>query len=95
MHKKGVSSNALQRIDLLDRVVKHKSIFFRSSWANYEEAKLGTLRIIPKQERISELKQDYIRMKDMFFGNEPAFNDIMDGLKELEHSINNQLCISI
>ncbi len=95
MHKKGVSSNAFQQIDLLDRVAKHKSIFFRSSWANYEEAKPGTLRIIPKLARMSELKQDYIKMKDMFFGNAPAFDDIMDGLKKLENSINSQLCISI
>lgn len=90
MHQKGVSSSALQQIDLLDRVATHKSIFFRSSWANYEEAKPGTLRIIPKQERMPELKQDYIRMKDMFFGNVPAFDDIVDGLKGLENSINSQ-----
>lgn len=96
MHQKGVTSNALKQIDLLDRVAKHKSIFFRSSWANYEEAKPGTLRIIPKEERMSELKQDYIKMKDMFFNNElPSFENIVDGLKELENSINNQLCISI
>lgn len=95
MHTKEVSSTALQQIDLLDRVAKHKSIFFRSSWANYEEAKPGTLRLIPKSERMSELKQDYIKMKEMFFGIPPAFDDIMDGLKGLENSINSQQCISI
>ena len=90
MHKKGVSTHALQQIDLLDRVAKHKSIFFRSSWANYEEAKPGTLRIIPKLERMTELKQDYIKMQNMFFGNAPTFDEIMDGLKGLEYSINSE-----
>ena len=32
---------ALARLDLLERVVKHKSRFFASSWANYEAAKPG------------------------------------------------------
>lgn len=95
MHKKDVSLTALQQIDLLDRVAKHKSIFFRSSWAKYDEAKPGTLRLIPKLERISELKQDYIKMKEMFFGVPPAFDDIIDTLKGLENSINSQLRISV
>lgn len=95
MHKKGISLTALQQIDLLDRVAKHKSIFFRSGWAKYEEAKLGTLRIIPKPERISELMQDYIKMREMFFAIPPAFDDIINVLKELENSINSQSLILI
>ncbi len=95
MHLNNVSSTALENIDLLDRVAKHKSIFFRSSWAKYEEAMIGTLRLVPKPQRIAELKHDYIKMQEMFFGDRPSFEDIMDSLSSLEQMINQPLQITI
>lgn len=95
MYKKGAYSNALSQMNLLERVAKHKSVFFRSSWAKYEEAQPGTLRIIPKLERISELKQDYIKMKEMFFAKPPSFDEIINALNELENSINMQMYVTV
>jgi len=88
MHKKGISDSAMRQIELFEQVAKHKSIFFYSSWARYENAKPGTLRLLPRLEQIPEFKRDYNKMQEMFFTNPPTFDAIMDSLKELENKIN-------
>lgn len=47
----------LNDISLLERVAKHKTIFFRSKWANYETAYPGKLRLYPQEAHIEELKK--------------------------------------
>lgn len=44
--------------ELLDRVAKHKSIYFKASWANYENAKKGSLKLIPPDRVLSEMAED-------------------------------------
>ena len=79
---------ALKRDDLLERVVKHKSFFFASAWANYESAKPGTLRLVPNAERLTALGKDYDDMQAMMFGESPKWADIVRALKQLEDRIN-------
>lgn len=79
---------ALTRGDLLERVVKHKSVFFASNWANYATAKPGTLRLVPDAERLTSLGKDYDEMQAMMFGDSPKWRDITDELKQLEARIN-------
>jgi hypothetical protein len=79
---------ALKRGDLLERVVKHKSFFFASSWANYATAKPGTLRLVPDAERLIALGKDYNEMQAMMFGKSPEWDEIVRGLKQLEDQIN-------
>ena len=83
-----VEKQARSRLELLDRVATHKQIFFKSSSARYSEAKPGSLRLVPPQERISELQNDYQSMQPMFFGQSPSFDRIISRLSELETSIN-------
>ena len=80
---------ALKSFDLLERVATHKSIFFKAAWAHYEEAKPGTLRLVPDDARIKELRNDYAQMEPMFFGDIPEFDAIVKRLRQLEDTINN------
>ncbi len=82
--------NALQDYDLLDAVAQHKKLFFRCAWAKYEEARPGTLRLIPPDFRLPELKKDYDKMQIMMFDKPPSFKEIMDIILELESNINNR-----
>lgn len=75
-------------LDLLKRVVLHKSRFFASSWAKYELAKQGTLRLFPPDYRIAELKADYEKMSDMFLSPPPPFDSILATVREAEAAIN-------
>ncbi|MEK6262398.1 MAG: nucleotidyl transferase AbiEii/AbiGii toxin family protein [Planctomycetota bacterium] len=83
-----IGRNAVRRLDLLERVAKHKSVFFKSASANYGEAKPGTLKLVPCVGRIQELKTDYASMQPMFFSDPPTFEMIIDRLRQLEVEIN-------
>jgi hypothetical protein len=60
------ATKAIDRHDLRDRVVSWKNLFFRDSSANYAQAKPGTFRLVPRAERLPELRHDYQLMRDMY-----------------------------
>ena len=83
-----LGERSLLRLDLLERVVHHKSRFFASAWASYETAKPGTLRITPADFRLKELEADYAKMADMFLKPPPSFSEILATLRSAESAIN-------
>jgi hypothetical protein len=87
--KHPIASNAVQQHELRNRVVQWKSLFFGSSWANYEQAKPGTFRVVPPTERVAALRRDYQAMRDMYLSEPMSFEDILTTLAALEASINN------
>lgn len=82
------ASTAINRHDIRDRVVKWKRQFFGSTWANYDEAKPGTFRLIPRPERLPALRRDYQAMRDMYLAEPMSFEQILTTLSELENRIN-------
>ncbi len=84
-----ISQKAIQSKELLNRVVLHKSRFFPSSWANYDTAKRGTFKLLPKPEAIENLMKDYKAMEQMFFKTPPSFEDVLNTLREAEETLNN------
>lgn len=86
--KHPIRQKAIQNEGLLDRVARHKSRFFRSSWANYETAKRGTFKLLPKPEAIENLKADYKAMEQMFFKTPPPFEEILETLRQAESALN-------
>lgn len=83
-----VGEEALEDLDLLKRVVAHKQLFFSSAWAHYETAVPGGIHLVPTEERMNSLRADYGRMREMIFGDAPAWEQIVAGLRELETRIN-------
>lgn len=79
---------ALSTIDLLEVVANHKALYFRSGWAGYDTAEPGTLRLTPPDSRLADLKSDYAKMAQMFFGEPLPFDELMVMLAELERRIN-------
>ena len=78
----------MESIHLLDRVAQHKSVFFKSAWAKYDTARPRTLRLLPSDNIVAELRRDYAAMEPMFFDEPPAFRTILDRIHELEKRIN-------
>ena len=75
--------------DLLETVAKHKATFFRSGWASYDTARPGTLRLVPSESRIKDLRADYRAMAPMMFDeNPPSFDDILAKIAKLQEAIN-------
>jgi hypothetical protein len=87
--KHPAASIALDQHDLRDRVVRWKSQFFGSSWANYDLATPGNFRLVPPAERLPALQRDYRAMRDMYLIEPANFEDILATLAELENRINN------
>lgn len=70
------------------RVAIHKSIYFRSAWAQYNLACPGTLKLMPAKNRREELAEDYLKMREMFFEAPPKFENILQRIQEVEEEIN-------
>lgn len=83
-----VKDHALADTELLSRVVAFKDKFYHCSWARYDLAKHGTMRLIPPKHSLQTLKEDYEHMKNMIFGNRPDFDTILNAISDLENDIN-------
>jgi hypothetical protein len=73
---------------LLAAVVKHKQVFYRSAWSKYDTARRGTLRLLPPEGRISDLRKDLASMREMFFGEPPEIDSMLKILREWESNYN-------
>jgi Nucleotidyl transferase AbiEii toxin, Type IV TA system len=85
-----IGKTALADRQLLADVVKHKNVFFRASYTNYEACLSGGLRLIPEQPLLDSLQRDYEGMiaDGMFEGEPPNFESIVKRLLALEKEIN-------
>ena len=83
-----VRGDSLADIALLDQVVRHKQAFYPSGWAKYDLARVGSLHLVPPDERRAALERDYRSMSVMIFGNPPPFGKIIEVLTALEQEIN-------
>lgn len=83
-----VKDKALNDVELLNKVVTFKDKFYRCFWAGYEYAKRGTMKLLPPDRCMNDLKADYMHMQNMIFDHAPAFDEIIKGIAALEKEIN-------
>jgi len=83
-----LAERAITNRELLAQVIENKKLFFKRGAANYDDALVGNLRLVPSEPRIAKFKQDYRKMDIMFFGDPPKFDDIIVSLRQLENTIN-------
>ena len=88
LYENGVGQRAMADVDLLLKVARHKSVFFASASAKYDEAIPGSLRLVPSDARIPELEEDYRKMREMIFGDVPSFGHLLATLISIERRIN-------
>jgi predicted nucleotidyltransferase component of viral defense system len=84
-----IKKKALEEVALLERVAKHKSIYFASGWASYGTARQGTLKFFPPPHVLKELERDYALMEAMFFREIPDWELILKTIKTFEKEFNN------
>jgi len=88
LYRNEIGLDAAKDIELLKLVSKHKEFYYRSNAAKYNEAKPGTLNIVPKGEISEAFRLDYEKMRDMFVGEVIPFNIIIEELESLENKLN-------
>ena len=81
-------ARAMAGLDLLDEVGHYKSVFFKAAWARYEDAKPGSLRLLPNETLKTALRRDYAGMREMIMGDAPSFDDVLSTIARLEAEIN-------
>lgn len=86
--KSNVGKSATNNPSLLKRVAEHKKIYFRSGWANYGNAIQGSLRLIPSENVLAKLENDYKKMQEMFYGTPIDWNVITDTLQKFSAEFN-------
>jgi hypothetical protein len=79
---------ALTRLDLLQDVVRHKSRFFASAWASYDNAIPGTFHFVPPTHRHAELARDLEAMGPMLLQAPPSIPQLLRQLAEAEGQLN-------
>ncbi|HIP44263.1 MAG TPA: nucleotidyl transferase AbiEii/AbiGii toxin family protein [Sulfurospirillum arcachonense] len=88
MATSNVKAEALMNFELLENVVEFKKKFYSRSWAEYDSAKPGTLKLLPPTYRLNTLKKDYAAMSHMIFDKHLEFDEIIAILSDLEAEIN-------
>ena len=83
-----LKASALAKMELLEDVVLFKQKFYPRSWANYDAAKPGSLKLIPPDRVLQAMQKDYVAMREMIFGRCPTFEEIVISLANLEREIN-------
>jgi len=88
MAEQDVRSAALANLDLLKSVVDFKLRFYPQKWARYDLARPGTLKLVPPDHMLKEIRRDYTAMEAMIYGDVPSVDHILEVLKDLEGEIN-------
>jgi hypothetical protein len=87
--KKGIDKQAMENVELFNGVVKHRTIFFKQSWVDYNTLQPGSIRLLPRKDQIAIWRQDYNSMRgEMFFGEVPDFDEILEVVGSFEKEFN-------
>ncbi len=89
LSKTTIGQDALADRELLNDVLRHKQVFYSSKNAKYELC-ATQMKLVPDEEMLRALEQDYKKMIDdgMFYAEPPTFDVLITELKELEKQIN-------
>lgn len=86
--RSSVKESAFSDLELLKQVVDFKDKFYHCGWANYKDAKPGTMRLLPAEHSMKALKADYTAMRAMIYGDYISFEELLNELRSLENEIN-------
>lgn len=70
--------------DLLPTVVHHRKTFFAYKWVDYDALTLDKLVLMPAESRLAAWKEDYQKMRPMFFSEPPSFEEILQTLAQIQ-----------
>lgn len=85
--KSHIKTEALANRKLLQSIFEFKHKFYPQGFAKYQEAINGQVKLVPPRPRIEQLEADYQGMREMIFGDYPAWTEIMRAIIEFEHEL--------
>jgi hypothetical protein len=87
--KAGVAARAVASPELFERVVAHRSVFFRKHREAQATMRQGSIVLLPVAELLPAWAQDYGAMRESYFFREPpGFDEILRAVGEFERQFN-------
>ena len=81
----GFGKQALQDIDLYERIVKHRSIYYAVGYVDYSKLMPSEIDFVPRQELMKDWEGDYAEMCNHFiYGQTLSFEKLLERIKELQ-----------
>lgn len=92
LHRAGATANAIAREGLYAAVVQQRNIYYRYPGVDYGALLRDGFSIIPQGAARDAWQEDYNGMaSDMFYGEVPAFADVMTTLQQFENDFRTHL----
>ncbi len=86
------SSATLKDNDFIEEIIEHRKYYSRLKRFDYSTLKRGSIRIIPSDDVLKALEQDYEIMRaEMIYGHPPTFEEIFQSMKNLQDEINSEI----
>ena len=86
------SSATLKDNDFIEEIIEHRKYYSRLKRFDYSTLKRGSIRIIPSDDVLKALEQDYEIMRaEMIYGHPPTFEEIIQSMKNLQDEINSEI----
>jgi Nucleotidyl transferase AbiEii toxin, Type IV TA system len=84
---------ALKDLQLMADTREHdKIVYFEEKWRCSDEAKPGTLFVLPPDDVRKQLEEDFQAMQGMVYGAEiPSFEWVIDQLRKIDQAVNGDL----
>ncbi len=83
LYNSSIKEEAFADLELLKKVAAFKNKFYRSNRARYDLATKDELQLFPSDENLKILKNDYLSMQSMIFGDKIEFDEILKGLENM------------
>src|SRR5574344_84145 len=88
MAGKQVKNEAFADVGVLMEKVTFTKKFYPQPWSRFEDIEEGNIKLTTPVHSFASLRKDYANMSEMFFGNYPDFDEILECLKTLEPEVN-------
>ena len=88
--KHPAGQSAIENRELFEEVVRHKKVFFHTSYADYDACLGGRLKLLPETDTLKGLRGDYEKMvgAGMMYSTPPSFDEIVESIRNLENRVN-------
>lgn len=92
LYKAGFGESAMHDHSLYTAIIDHRRTFYRYGNVNYDALMSEGFSIIPQGEARKEWERDYANMqRDMFYGDVPAFDTVMEQVALFEDNFRRHL----
>lgn len=92
LHKASFGDSAMHDHSLYAAIIDHRRTFYRYGSVDYDALMSEGFSIIPQGDPRKEWEKDYANMqRDMFYGDVPAFDTVMQQLAVFEDTFRKQL----